>query len=154
MLTDILEAYPKLRGVLFNLPYVIDYAREQVAETRVNDRVQFAPGDFFAGVPAGGDAYILKSIIHDWDDERALTILMNIKRAMKTGGRVLLVEAIIAEGSNQDFGTLIDLEMLVSAGGKERTRQEYKELFARAGLKLNRIVPTESPYSVIEAVEA
>jgi len=154
MLTGILEAYPKLRGVLFDLPYVIDDAREQIAETRVSNRVEFAAGDFFASVPGGADAYILKNIIHDWDDEHALTILKNVRRAMKRGGRVLLVEAIIAEGSNQNFGKLIDLEMLVSSGGQERARQEYKDLFARAGLKLNRIVPTESPYSVIEAVEA
>jgi len=154
MLTGILEAYPKLRGILFDLPYVIDDAREYVVQTRVNNRVEFASGDFFAAVPAGADAYIVKSIIHDWDDERAVTILKNIKRAMKPGGRVLLVESIIADGSNQDFGKLIDIEMLVSAGGKERTRHEYNELFARAGLKLNRIVTTESPYSIIEAVEA
>ena len=154
VLAGVLEAYPKLRGVLFDLPYVIDDARERVAQTRANNRVEFASGDFFAAVPAGADAYLLKSIIHDWDDDRALTILKNIKRAMKRGGRVLLVETIIAEGSNQDFGKLIDIEMLVSAGGQERTVNEYKDLFARAGLKLNRIVPTESPYSVIEAVEA
>jgi len=154
ILTGILEAYPKLRGVLFDLPYVIDDARAEVAETRVNNRVEFASGDFFAGVPKDADAYILKSIIHDWDDEHALTILKNIRRAMKRGGRVLLIESIIADGSNQTFGKLIDLEMLVSAGGQERTTQQYEELFARAGLKLNRIVTTESPYSVIEAVEA
>lgn len=154
LLTGILATYPKLRGVLFDLPYVIDDAREQVAETRVNDRVEFVSGDFFASVPAGADAYILKSIIHDWDDERALTILKNIRRALKPGGRVLLVEAIIADGNNQDFGKLIDLEMLVSPGGKERTAAEYRELFTRAGLKLNRIVPTKSPFSVIEAVAA
>lgn len=154
LLTGILASYPKLRGVLFDLPYVIDDAREQVAETNVNDRVEFVPGDFFASVPTGADAYIVKSIIHDWDDERALTILKNIKRAMKPGGRVLLVEAIIAEGNNQDFGKLIDLEMLVSPGGKERTAAEYRELFARAGLKLNRIVSTNSPFSILEAVAA
>jgi SAM-dependent methyltransferase len=154
LLTGILAAYPKLRGVLFDLPYVIDAAREQVAATRVNDRVEFASGDFFASVPAGADAYILKSIIHDWDDERALTILKNIKRALRPGGRVLLVEAIIADGNNQDAGKLIDLEMLVSPGGKERTAAEYRELLTRAGLKLNRIVPTKSPFSVIEAVAA
>ena len=153
ILSGILEAYPKLRGVLFDLPYVIDDARERVAETRINDRVEFVPGDFFAAVPEGADAYIVKGIIHDWNDERAVTILKNIRHAMKRGGRVLLVEVIIAEGNNQNFGKLIDLEMLVSAGGKERTGNEYNELFARAGLKLNRIVTTESPYSIIEAVE-
>lgn len=154
MLSGILEAYPKLRGVLFDLPYVIDDAREQVGQTRVNNRFEFESGDFFTNVPKGADAYILKSIVHDWDDERALTILKNVERAMKRGGRVLLVEAVIGEGGNQDFSKLIDLEMLVSAGGQERTIDEYNNLLARAGLKLNRIVPTESPYSVIEAVEA
>src|SRR5689334_9602990 len=154
LLTGILSAYPKLRGVLFDLPYVIDDAREQVAETSVNDRIEFVSGDFFTSVPAGADAYILKSIIHDWDDERALTILKNVRHAMKPRGRVLLVEAIIAAGNNQDFGKLIDLAMLVSPGGKERTAAEYRELLTRAGLKLNRIVPTKSPFSVIEAVAA
>ncbi len=154
LLTGILAAYSKLRGVLFDLPHVIDDAREQVAETSVNDRVEFVSGDFFASVPAGADAYILKSIIHDWDDERALTILKNVRRALKPRSRVLLVEAIIAEGNEQDFGKLIDLEMLVSPGGKERTAAEFRELFTRAGLKLNRIVPTKSPFSVIEAVAA
>src|ERR1043165_2374984 len=149
LLTGILPAYPKLRGVLFDLPYVIDGAREQVAATRVNDRVEFASGDFFASVPEGADAYILKSIIHDWDDERALTILKNVRRALRPSGRVLLVEAIVAEGNNPDIGKLIDLEMLVSPGGKERTAAEYRELFTRACLKLNRIVPTKSPFSVI-----
>lgn len=154
MLTGILEANPKLRGILFDLGHVIEGARETVAATAVKDRVEFAAGDFFTSVPKGADAYIMKHIIHDWDDERALTILKNIKQAMNPGGRVLLVEAIIAEGNNQDFGKLLDLEMLVSPGGKERTAAEYEELFTRAGLKLTRIVPTKSPYSVIEAVAA
>ncbi|MCA1577573.1 MAG: acetylserotonin O-methyltransferase [Acidobacteria bacterium] len=154
MLTGILEANPKVRGVLFDLPHVIAGAREQVAASKAAERVEFVDGDFFAEVPEGGDAYIMKHIIHDWDDERALTILKNIKRAMKPGGRVLLVEAIIADGNNQDFGKLLDIEMLVSPGGKERTANEYRELFARAGLNMTRIVPTKSPYSVIEAVAA
>lgn len=154
MLTAILEANPKMRGVLFDLPHVIDGAREQFAASTAAERVEFAAGDFFASVPQGGDAYIMKHIIHDWDDERALAILKNIKQAMKPGGRVLLVEAIIADGNNQDFGKLLDIEMLVSPGGKERTANEYRELFADAGLKLSRIVPTKSPYSVIEAVAA
>jgi cyclopropane fatty-acyl-phospholipid synthase-like methyltransferase len=95
---------------------------------------------------------MMKHIIHDWDDDRALTILRNIRQAMNPGGRVLLVESIIAEGNNQDFGKLMDIEMLVSPGGKERTAKEYEELFARAGLRLTRIVRTKSAYSVIEAV--
>ena len=154
VLTGILEANPKMRGVLFDLPHVIAGAREQVATSTVAERVEFAEGDFFASVPEGADAYIMKHIIHDWDDERAIKILQNIKRAMKPGGHVLLVEAVIAEGNNADFGKLLDLEMLVAPGGKERTAAEYEELFSRAGLKLTRIVPTKSPYNVIEAVAA
>lgn len=154
LLTDILEANPSTRGVLFDMPQVIEGARENVAKTKAADRVEFVAGDFFESVPAGGDAYIMKHIIHDWDDERALTILRNIKRAMNPGGRVLLVESVIADGNNQDFSKLMDIEMLVSPGGKERTAAEYEDLFARAGLRLTRILPTKSAYSVIEAVSA
>lgn len=147
LLTGVLEAYPSMRGVLFDLPHVLEGA------SRVS-RCEYVTGDFFVSVPSGGDAYIMKHIIHDWDDERALKILRNIRNAMKPNGRVLLVEAVIADGNNQDFGKLLDLEMLVSPGGKERTAAEYEELFTRAGLRLTRIVPTKSPYSVIEAVAA
>lgn len=154
LLAGVLEANPSMRGQLFDLPHVIDGAREAIAKTSVGDRVEFAGGDFFASVPSGGDGYIMKHIIHDWDDERALTILRNIKQAMNPGGRVLVVEAVIADGNGQDFGKLLDIEMLVSPGGKERTAAEYEELFSRAGLRLTRIIPTRSPYSVIEAVAA
>jgi hypothetical protein len=154
LLTAILEANPSLHGVLFDLPHVIERARANAAASGVADRVEFATGDFFVSVPAGGDAYLMKHIIHDWDDERALTILRNIKQAMNPGGRVLLVESVLAEGNTQDFGKLMDVEMLVSPGGKERTAKEYEELFARAGLRMTRIVPTRSAYSVIEAVSA
>ena len=152
LLTAILEANPSTRGILFDMPQVIEGARANVATTSAADRVEFVSGDFFESVPAGGDAYIMKHIIHDWDDERALTILRNIKQAMNPGGRVLLVESVIAEGNAQDFGKLMDIEMMVSPGGKERTAAEYEELFARAGFRMTRIVPTKSAYSVIEAV--
>lgn len=151
LLNGVLEANPSMRGVLFDLEHVIESARQTAT---VSDRCEYATGDFFASVPAGGDAYMMKHIIHDWDDERAITILKNIKDAMNPGGRVLVVESVIADGNNQDFGKLLDIEMLVSPGGKERTAAEYEELFRQAGLRLTRIVPTKSPYSVIEAVAA
>lgn len=154
LLTGVLEANPSMRGVLFDLPHVIEGAVETISKTDVSERVETVSGDFFASVPAGGDAYIMKHIIHDWDDDRALAILRNIRQAMKPGGRVLVVEAVIADGNGQDFGKLLDIEMLVSPGGKERTAKEYEELFERAGLRMTRIVPTKSPYSVIEAVAA
>lgn len=151
LLTTILEANPSVKGILFDVPHVIEGAKEIEA---LGSRCELTTGDFFVDVPAGADAYIMKHIIHDWDDERALQILKNIKRVMKVGGRVLLVEAVITPANERDFGKFLDIEMLVSPGGKERTAEEYKELFARAGLKLTRIVPTKSPYSVIEAVVA
>ena len=151
LLNGVLEANPSMQGVLFDLPHVIESAKQT---TTVADRCEYATGDFFASVPTGGDAYMMKHIIHDWDDERAITILKNIKDAMNPGGRVLVVESVIADGNNQDFGKLLDIEMLVSPGGKERTAAEYEDLFRRAGLRLTRIVPTKSPYSVIEAVAA
>ena len=151
LLNGVLERYPSMRGVLFDLPHVIESARQT---TSVGDRCDYATGDFFVSVPTGGDAYIMKHIIHDWDDERALTILKNIRQAMNPGGRVLVVESVIVDGNGQDFGKLLDIEMLVSPGGKERTAAEYEELLSRAGLRLTRIVPTKSPYSVIEAVAA
>ena len=151
LLNSVLEVNPSMRGVLFDLPHVIESAKQT---TSVGDRCEYATGDFFASVPTGGDAYMMKHIIHDWDDERAITILKNIKDAMNPGGRVLVIESVIADGNGHDFGKLLDIEMLVSPGGKERTAAEYEDLFRRAGLRLTRIVPTKSPYSVIEAVAA
>lgn len=147
LLKGVLEQYPSMRGVLFDLPHVIESAQR-------SDRCEYVTGDFFVSVPTGADAYIMKHIIHDWDDDRALTILKNIRQAMNPEGRVLVVESVIADGNGQDFGKLLDIEMLVSPGGKERTAAEYEDLFKRAGLRLTRIVPTKSPYSVIEAVAA
>ena len=154
LLTAILEANPSVRGVLFDLPHVIEGARANVAATDAAERMEFATGDFFVSVPAGGDAYMMKHIIHDWDDERALTILRNIKQAMNRGARVLLVESVVPDGNAPDLSKLMDIEMLVSPGGKERTAKEYEDLFAQAGLRLTRILPTKSAYSIIEAVAA
>jgi len=152
LLTGILDRNPEMNGVLFDQPHVIADARDTVAASSAAERVELVGGDFFANVPEGGDAYMMKHIIHDWDDERAIKILSNVKKAMNPNGRVLLIEAVIETGNKQDFGKLIDIEMLVSPGGKERTALEYSEIFAKAGLRLKRIVKTQSPYSVIEAV--
>ena len=153
VLTSILKKYPEIHGVVADLEHVVAGTPEMIRNAGVENRCTATSCDFFASVPAA-DAYIMKHIIHDWDDERALTILRNIKRAMNPGGRVLLVESVIADGNNQDFGKLMDIEMLVSPGGKERTAAEYEDLFKRAGLRLTRILPTRSAYSIIEAVSA
>jgi ubiquinone/menaquinone biosynthesis C-methylase UbiE len=152
LLMTILRANPTMKGVLFDLEHVIERARGGIEAEGMAARCELATGDFFAAVPAGADAYIMKHIIHDWDDERALVILQNIRRAMRPGGRVLIVESVVAAGSGFDYAKVLDIEMLTSPGGQERTAEEYRALCARAGLRVTRIVPTKSPFSVIEAV--
>jgi hypothetical protein len=153
LLATILESNPTVSGILFDQSHVIEGAKENEQLKALGLRCQLESGDFFENVPAAADAYIMKHIIHDWDDKRAIKILTNIKRAMDSKGRILLVESVITADGQQDFGKLLDIEMLVSPGGKERTAAEYEELFKRAGLRLTRIVPTKSPYSVIEAMK-
>jgi hypothetical protein len=152
LLSSILKANPHLQGVLFDMPTVIEGAGPMIEEANVADRCEKVAGDFFEAVPAGGDAYIMKHIIHDWDDERALTILRNCHRAMTEDGKLLLVEVVLPGGNEPSFGKIMDIEMMLLPGGMERTEAEYKELFARAGFRLTRIVPTASPVSLIEGV--
>ena len=152
VLTAILQKYPKMRGVLFDLDHVIAGARPRIATAGLSDRLHTEVGNFFTKVTPGADAYIMKHIIHDWDDERALRILENIRTAMGAKrGRVILLDSVIPPGNTPDFGKIIDLEMLMMPGGKERTADEFEKLFAEAGFQLTKIVPTRSPLSVIEA---
>jgi O-methyltransferase domain len=151
VLASILRKYPQMRGILFDLEHVLSGNRLQ--EFGVQSRVQTVAGDFFREVPPGGDAYIMKHIIHDWDDEKALVILKNIRAALAqtSQGRVILLETVVLPGNQPDMGKLIDLEMLLLPGGKERTAEEFASLFDRAGFALTRIVATQSPLSVVEA---
>jgi len=152
VLISVLQRYPNMRGILFDLPHVIKGAVPRIPAAGVETRLTTETGDFFKSVPSGGDAYIMKHIIHDWDDDRAAKILENIRKAMNPGGRVILLESVLLPGSDQpDFGKVIDLEMLLMPGGRERTEEEFRALFKRAGFSLTRIVPTKSPLSVIEA---
>jgi hypothetical protein len=150
VLMSVLEKHPSMRGVLFDLEHVLAGARPTIEKQGFAQRCQAVSGDFFKAVPEGGDAYIMKHIIHDWDDERATTILKNIRKAMNRGGRVILLESVVVAGSQPDFAKIIDLEMLLMPGGRERTEQEFRDLFTRAGFELTRIIPTKSPLSVIE----
>jgi O-methyltransferase/methyltransferase family protein len=150
VLTSILQNYPAMRGVLFDLEHVLAGARPVIESLGLSDRCRTASGDFFKAVPAGGDAYIMKHIIHDWDDDRAVIILQNIRSAMNAGGRLILLESVVAPGNQPDFAKLIDLEMLLLPGGRERSEKEFRDLFARAGFELTGIIPTKSPLSVIE----
>jgi hypothetical protein len=152
VLTTILQAYPAMHGVLFDLPQVVAGAQSIIEAGGVGARCRTASGDFFTAVPAG-DAYIMKHIIHDWDDERAAIILRNIRAAMNDPrtGRVVLVDSVLSPGNEPDLGKVIDLEMMVMPGGRERTADEFEALFARAGFELTRIERTASPLCVIEA---
>jgi hypothetical protein len=153
LLAAILRANPHMRGLLFDVPQVIAGARECLEAEGVSQRSELASGDFFESVPAGADAYLMKHIIHDWDDARALSILKNCYRAMPETGKLLLVEMVVPKGNEPHFGKIQDLEMLLSPGGLERTEAEFRALFDAAGFELTRIIPTASPMSVIEGVK-
>jgi hypothetical protein len=148
-LSAILRGNAHLKGILFDLPHVADGAHGLMASAGVADRCEIHGGDFFAEVPAGGDAYILSWIIHDWDRNRAVTILKRCGQAMPTSGRLLLVEAVIAPGNGPHAGKIMDF-VLTALGGQERTEEQYEDLLQEAGFRLNAVVPSASPMSVIE----
>lgn len=150
LLTAVLKKHPSLRGILFDLPGVIERARANVDAAGVADRCQLLAGSFFESIPPGADAVLMRHIIHDWDDERSLQILRNVHRALKTGGKLLLVEGVIQPGNEPSFGKLLDLTMLVIPGGQERTEEEYRRLYTAGGFRLTRVVPTKGEISVIE----
>ena len=153
VLMSILKANPTVKGILADLGHVVDGAKPRLASAGLADRCQAVACDFFAAVPEGGDAYIMKHIIHDWDDERASVILKNIGTAMGAKkGKVILLESVIAAGATPDLGKFIDIEMLLLPGGRERTADEFRSLFERSGFTMTKVVPTKSPLSVIEAV--
>ena len=152
-LAAILQRHPQVAGILFDLPSVARRARDLLSDAGLLDRCRVVEGDFFRSVPQGADVYILRHIIHDWDDESAVTILRNCRDAMGPAGKVLVAENVIAEGNGPAFGKWLDLMMLV-VGGRERTEAEYGRLFSRAGLVLTRVVSTGLEVSVIEGVRA
>jgi hypothetical protein len=151
LLAAILAGAPASRGVLYDLPRVVANAPNLLRECQVADRVRIEEGSFFERVPAGADAYILKNIIHDWPDDKAVQILRNVRAAAGRAATVLLVELVIPD-HNRDFpGKWVDLEMLLNLGARERTAAEYEDLLGRAGLRVTRVVQTASPLSVVEA---
>ncbi|HMB29931.1 MAG TPA: methyltransferase [Blastocatellia bacterium] len=154
LISSILSAYPRMRGVLFDLPHVIAEAGPLLDAAGVRDRCETSTGDFFRSVPEGGDAYVMKWIIHDWDDEKSTAILKNIRRAMDEKGKLLLIEMVVPEGNQPDLSKFLDLDMMVMTGGRERTEAEFNSLLAASGFKLTRVVRTASPICVIEAVRA
>jgi hypothetical protein len=154
LLAEILSRHAGPRGVLFDRAHVVSGARTFLETRGVSERVAIMAGDFFQEVPAGGDAYVLSHIIHDWNEVQCLTILGHCRKAMTPDARLLLVEMVLPDGDVFHPGKILDMVMLVMTGGQERTQVEYAALLKSGGFRLTRVVTTESPASVIEAVPA
>jgi len=154
LLAGILAATPTADGVLFDLPNVVAGAPAVMGQSGVASRARVVEGSFFDSVPAGGDVYILKQVIHDWPDERAVAILRNVRAAANVDATVLLVETVLPEHNREFPGNWVDLEMLLVGSSRERTAAEYRELFEQAGFHMTRVVQTASPLSYVEAKPA
>jgi hypothetical protein len=156
LLIGILEAHPHLRGIVYDQPHVAERAKTHLAEKGLTERCTAIGGSFFESVPEGADAYVLKHVIHDWDDERALTILRNCHRAMTPKSKVLIVEGVYPPRVDQSLDSrgaaANDVNMLVNTGGRQRSESEFRSLYDAAGFELTRIVRTPMPISVIEGV--
>jgi hypothetical protein len=153
LLSHVLKTHKRMRSVLADQPHVLERARQRgFLSGELAARASMQDCDFFPEVPSGCRAYMMKSVIHDWDDEKARQILNNCRRAVPADGALLLVEWGLSEPNLPSTGQLMDLLMLVVTGGKERTPDEYGQLFSSAGFRLSRVVPTASEYIVIEAV--
>ena len=146
LLSTILNANENARGILFDQPQV-------VAGAQVSDRTEVVGGDFFTEIPVAANVYLMKNIIHDWNDEQSVTILKNLAKSAKSGAKLLLIESVVEDDdATPSMSKVMDLNMLVNAGGKERTAKEYAELFEKTGFKLTNVIPTPSPLQIVEAV--
>ena len=152
LIAEILRQAPNSKGVLFDAESVIDGAPTVLGPAGVSDRCAAVVGSFFESVPAGGDAYVLKHIVHDWDDEKSVQILRNVRAAMNPDAKVLIVETVVPDDDREHLSKLLDMEMLVAASGRERTEAEYAELLRQAGFRHTRTVATVGPASLVEAV--
>ena len=151
MTIAILERTPDSRGVVVDLPYIEGPARERIRAAGLEGRCRFEPMSFFERVPEGADVHMMKFVLHDWNDEESLRILRNCRSAIAKDGRLVVIENVVPDSIEPAMVHMMDLNMLVMTGGIERTAREYGELFAKAGFRLDRVVPTASPFSVIEA---
>jgi orsellinic acid C2-O-methyltransferase len=156
LMIGILNAYPQLHGIVFDQPHVVERAKKQIAEGALTERCRAVGGDFFQEVPGGADAYLLKHIIHDWNDERAVVILQTCRRAIAPQGKLLLVEGVyparIDQSPESRGAAANDVNMLVSTGGRQRSEAEFRSLYEQAGFRLSRIVQTPARASLIEGV--
>ncbi|WDI39894.1 methyltransferase [Bremerella sp. P1] len=152
-ISQVLNRNSDLKGILFDLPHVIERAKNSIESAGLLDRCELVGGSFFESVPEGADIYLMRHIIHDWDDEKSLTILRNCRQAMSANTKLLIVESVIPPGNDPFGGKFLDLVMLLIPGGKERTAEEYRALLDQAGFELTQVIPTTSEVSIIEAVK-
>jgi O-methyltransferase domain len=151
LLAGILGAAPLTRGIIFDQPRVRVAAERRIADERLQERCTFASGDFFAEVPAGADAYILKYVLHDWSDDEVVAILRNVRRAASAQARLIVIESPLSEDEEPTpEAAMMDIAMLVVTGGRERTAAEFAGLYERAGFRLHRVIPTASPFKLLE----
>ncbi|MBL7137162.1 MAG: methyltransferase [Bacteroidales bacterium] len=152
LLANILQRYPSIQGIWFDLPVALEKAEQVLQEYGVRERVSLIEGNFLESVPSGADGYLVKNILHNWDDSNCITLLSNIRKVLPENGKVIIVEMIVPPGNRPSAAKMIDIQMLTSMpGGKERTREEFEALFRQAGLTLFREYPTIAPVSVLEA---
>lgn len=152
LLASILNAYPEKKGMLIELPNVAKEAEKVFQAAGVAERAQAVAGDMFAAVPSGGDIYMMKTVLHDWDDEQAVTLLQSCKAALPEQGKLLLISRVVAPPNVPDASKFMDLNMMVTLGGRERTAAEIEKLLNEADLTLTRIIPTRSPLSIVESI--
>ncbi|MGH9865854.1 MAG: methyltransferase [Candidatus Acidiferrales bacterium] len=151
LLATILARHPQMRGTLYDESHVIEGAKDGPLKP-VMERCTLASGDMFSSVPAGADAYIMKHIIHDWPDELCMKILQACRKGLNPGGKLLVVDDVVPPGNDFYLGKFLDLQMLIFPSGKERTEKQFRELFAAAGWKLSRVVPTATPICIVEGI--
>jgi hypothetical protein len=144
-LVEILKTYPGVRGVLFDLPHAYEGGRATMVQAGVADRCEIVSGDLFVSIPAGGDAYLLSRVIHDWDDEKTIAILKNVRAAIVPHGKLILLETMLRPNGASIYPVLSDLNMLLMTGGCERNEAEYRALYRAAGFELTKTVATTSP---------
>jgi hypothetical protein len=152
-LVRVLKQYPEMRGILFDRPGVVERARAEIEREGLSDRCEIVGGSFLEQVPDGAGAYLLRHIMHNWDDEQALVILRRVHEAMDDQARLVVIDRIIPPGNEPMFGKIMDLNMLVMLGGVERTEEEFRRLLVLAGFRLTRIVKTDAEVSVIEGMK-
>jgi hypothetical protein len=154
LMAEILGANPLMKGIVADLPSVLQGAKRLIRTRGIEDRCEAVACDFFNEVPAGSDAYLMSHILHDWADEKCITILRNCHKAMKPESKLLVIEMVIPPGNEPSVAKLLDLEMLVITGGRERTKKEFRYLFESSGFELSRIIPTKESICVIEGIRS